>query len=265
MALEGTFTTPVGPIQKKTGLIVLGLAVAIMGYSYYRAKKQSAVAASGANTGIDPATGFAYGSAEDAAALAAQTSYVTPTAGSGSGSASGGYPPVGTGFVNNAAWTQAVLQYGQSQGLLVDSTPMSTALGRYIAGEPVGADQQALIDQAVAWEGYPPISGPTGYPPHVNTTPATTPPDGGGGGGTPPPAGPLYATVLGGWHVDQWIDDVNRGYAASAPSVRNLTWDNLVKWNDPGLEANIKWQKGNATYPGSRNNIFKATATYRVQ
>ena len=267
MPLEGDVTTPFGAVKKKTGLVILVAAGGILLYSYSRAKKQSAAATAataGANTGIDPATGYAYGSAEDAAALTAQSSYISPAGGGGSGSGtpSGAYPS--GSFTSNAQWVQAVIQYGEQQGLLVDSgVGMSAALGRYISGEAVPPDQQALIDQAIAWQGYPPVAGTNGYPPHVNTAPVVTPPTGGsgGGGGT---TGPQKSVVKPGWHVDQWIDDINAGKSSTAPGTHTLTYDELVALN-PSLPGNIIWRAPAPGYPGTRNNVFKEQWEYVIR
>ena len=58
-----------------------GAGIAVIGGALYLRHQQAQNAAAttadaGANTGIDPSTGYAYGSAEDAAALANQDSYI---------------------------------------------------------------------------------------------------------------------------------------------------------------------------------------------
>ena len=116
----------------------------------------------------DPATGETYG---DEQAL-----------GSGSVGYSGdlGEPLVTSTseFTNNAEWAQYAQQYLTST-VGSDAGTVSAALGAYIAGSPVTADQQTIIEQAIAFAGYPPVAGSTGYPPSVNlqqgsTAPAST-------------------------------------------------------------------------------------------
>lgn len=71
------------------------------------------------------------------------------------------------------------------------------------------------------------------------TTPTTTP-------STPSST----VTVLPGWHVDQWLKDINsQGY--------NITYADLVASN-PGLVANIDWN------PTDKINFFKAQQQYVV-
>jgi hypothetical protein len=249
--LEGDFKTPFGSISKKSGVLIGLGAAAILGISYYRAQKNKAadaVASAGASVGIDPATGFVYGSAEDAAALANQNAYISPGGGGGGGgSPSGGYPS-GT-FTNNAQWVQSVLSYMQTIGT-VDIGPLSAALGKYITGEAVTADEKGLIEQAIAVQGFPPVAGPAGYPPSINTTPTgtTNPPP-------PPNTTPKYASVLKFWHVDQWINDVKAGKAGFAAPT--FSWEVLQSFN-PGVSGNIKWHKNSA------ENYFLNSATYRV-
>jgi hypothetical protein len=181
MALEGTIKTPLGPVQKKTALILGGGLAVIVGIVYYRQKQAAAATPTGDGTDnpINPATGYPYGSPEDAAALAEQASYVSPPTASGGGSSS--IPPTGTGYVSNGAWTQGVIEYMSSTGAVEDITALSSALGKYITGAYVapGSAEDSLISQAIAAQGYPPVSGPSGMPPAINRNPpqgSTTPP-----------------------------------------------------------------------------------------
>lgn len=180
--LEGTIQTPFGAVQKKTALLIGGGAILIMGIVWYRTKQQNdaALSASAGAAEINPATGYPFGSAEDAAAMAAQAAYIFPESGGNSGGGGGGYPQ-NTGFTNNGQWAQAAIQYMQGQGLIEDPSQLSAALGKYLAGQPAGdANTKSLIEQAIAFQGYPPLAGPNGYPPSINTgnpvTPPTTPP-----------------------------------------------------------------------------------------
>jgi PASTA domain len=124
---------------------------------------------------LDPATGLPVDSPEDLSALADQaTGYY--------GSGGGVGTTVPTGFTNNASWAQAAEQYitgGSGGGGPSDA--VGNALGKYITGQPVTSDQVSVIDQAIAFENYPPVAGTDGYPPNIRTT---TPPTTGGSGGT---------------------------------------------------------------------------------
>ena len=172
-ALDGTFNTPFGTVQKKTALIIGGGAVLILGIVWWRTNQLNAEESPDIyDAEINPATGYPYGSPEDAAALLAQSQYVSPPTGGGGGG-SGGYPP-GTGFVNNGQWAQAAVEYMTTAGLIEDPAALSAALGAYIAGGPITTGQRTLIEQAIAFQGYPPLAGPSGYPPSINTAP--TPP-----------------------------------------------------------------------------------------
>lgn len=91
------------------------------------------------------------------------------------------YGNSGTGqaaATTNAQWSQNAISYlaGNSS---VDTGALAAALGAYLAGRAVTTDQESLIDQAIAAEGYPPVSGANGYPPGINVSSAGT-----GAGGT---------------------------------------------------------------------------------
>jgi hypothetical protein len=201
-----------GKNVKPQTLALAGGGTVILGLSLYRVRKQNAANAAataaanaaaqapgtgaGTSDGTDPATGFPYGSAEDAAALTAQAGYISPTdylsSGGGSGGYGGGYYP--QQFTSNAAWAQAAEQYMTSVPG-ADATAIGNALGKYITGQPVTPDMQSLIDQAIAFEGYPPVAGPNGFPPSVNTAnPGSTGSDGNSGHPTPTPTGTVPAT-----------------------------------------------------------------------
>jgi len=175
--LDGSVKTPFGEMPKKT-VVLLGVGSAgIIGVVYYRQKKaqQSSTVSTG-TAEIDPATGYPYGSPEDAAALAQQGSYITPT-GAGSGATGGGsssIPPSNISFASNGQWSQAVVEYMTSHGLVQDGSKLSSALGKYIAGQYIqqGSDEDTLVSQAIALMGFPPVAGPNGYPPSINRSPA---------------------------------------------------------------------------------------------
>jgi PASTA domain-containing protein len=193
----------------KNEKIGLGVGSALLlGFTLYRYQKQkqqsaadaaAAAAAQAPGTGagssdqIDPATGFPYGSIEDASALTAQAGYNSPIGGLGYSDTSylyggnPGYPgsgiPITGGYTSNAQWSQAAENY-LVQTVGADPNTVGNALGKYITGGTVDDAQTAIINQAIAFNGYPPVSGPEGYPPSIRTgspTPTTPPPSNGSG------------------------------------------------------------------------------------
>lgn len=176
--LEGTINTPVGTIQKKTALYLGGAVVILGAIVVYRQKKTGGSTTTTTDAEIDPATGFPYGSPEDAAALAQQSAYVSPS-GSGGGGGSSTIPTSNVGYTSNSQWVQAVVDYMTNNDLIADPTQLSAALGKYITGAyvPPDGNEDNLIHQAIAVQGYPPVNGPNGYPPSINrNAPTTSPP-----------------------------------------------------------------------------------------
>jgi LysM repeat protein len=96
---------------------------------------------------MDPSTGQTYGDEGYTAA----------------GAAAG---QAGPPFTNNAAWSQYAENYLITT-LGMDAATVSSALGAYIAGQPVTTAQQDVINQATAIAGTPPVAGPGGYPPSI--------------------------------------------------------------------------------------------------
>lgn len=189
MALEGNVKTPLGSVSKKTALMVGVGGLGVLGIVWYRSKQQASSASSDTSStdssNIDPATGFPYGSPEDVAAsqqAQGQSGALGPLYdpqyyGGYGGGYGGGFPgPQGPGtFTSNAAWSQAVEDYlvntvGES------ASDVGNALGKYITAQPVTADQEAFINQAIAFAGYPPVPGPNGFPPSIKNAPPVPPP-----------------------------------------------------------------------------------------
>jgi hypothetical protein len=168
-----------GPTKKTYVYLVGGGAVALLAYSIWRARQAAAaqaapVVGTADTSQIDPATGYPYGSAEDAAALSAQQTYQNPYAPSG---APGYTPPTATGFTSNAQWREFAVQELVNNGGAAYAT-VSDALGRYLTGEVVPDNEVSIVNQAIGAGGYPPQSGPNGYPPsirHGSPGPAQTP------------------------------------------------------------------------------------------
>lgn len=170
--MADSIKTPFGMVPKKQALIFGGIAGVVLLIGYYRYRQQKLTSAAGSNE-INPATGYPFGSAEDAAALSTQNGYQYPATGGGGGGggSSGGTSIPGTGYVNNAQWSQAAIEYLTNSNSIVDSGALSAALGKYINGSPVTNTEKTLIEQAIAVVGQPPVAGPSGYPPHINQSP----------------------------------------------------------------------------------------------
>lgn len=89
-------------------------------------------------------------------------------------------------------------------------------------------------------------------PSQPTTLPAVQP----GGTSTATPYGPpVWATVVPGWHVDQWILDLQAG---KGPGGVGTTWTHLLALN-PQIVNNINWHQN------SKDNTFKTGASYRIQ
>jgi hypothetical protein len=175
-----------GPVPKKWFIIVGIGSLATIAYVVYR-RKQTAASTTAATTDTTGTAALAgqpcvdangnpgvYDSSGicqvDTAALGGYYS------GYGALGVSGVTPPVpGTGgFTTNGQWTQQA--EADMAGTGVDPGTLAAALGAYIAGQAVTPAQQSLIDQAIAFEGYPPVAGPGGYPPALKSQPAVPPP-----------------------------------------------------------------------------------------
>lgn len=181
------------PVKKSTaGAVAIG-GVIIIGLLVYRSKKNAAAAAAAAassnqapttdqsQNALDPATGYPTGSVEDLAALQAeQGQYGYQYGGYGGGVGTGTVTGNPTAFTNNAQWAQAAEQFitGSSGGLGA-SDAVGNALGKYITGGELSPTQADIVNQAIAFEGYPPVSGPDGYPPAIRLAPVQPPPTGG--------------------------------------------------------------------------------------
>lgn len=206
MALEGTVKTPFGVMQKKTAAIAGVGLTGVLGIAWYRSKKAKADAAAASTTSagalsdpnaidpatglpysqegvgydqtsnIDPATGYPYGSSEDQSAYMSQAGY------SGYSGYGGNYPtnpsanPVGPGsFTNNQMWAQYVEDY-MTNTVGGNAAEIGNAVGKYLTGQAVTSTQKSLIEQAIAFGGYPPVNGVSGFPPSIKTAPPAGPP-----------------------------------------------------------------------------------------
>jgi hypothetical protein len=175
----------VGHVSKRWLMIVGVVSVGSVGYFIYR-RKQTAAAAAAApaasdSTGAtDPLTGDVAGSAQDTADLAAMqdggggigTDGIGDYGGYLAASPAGAAIPGAGGFTTNAEWAQqAETDLG---GLGITETALAAALGHYLTGSQLATGEQSLVDQAIAEEGYPPVSASSGYPPAMRTSATST-------------------------------------------------------------------------------------------
>jgi len=183
--LQGSVQLPVvGPTSKRALAIGGTAAVALMAVLWWR--RRSAAAAPPAAAAVD-----------DTSTVDSATG-----GGAGGGSAGGGGgagdAPANLNPTSNPQWTALVMQ---DLSGVVDPGELATAIGLYLTGSAVTPAQTLIIDQAIAVAGYPPVSGPSGYPPAIRTQPST--------GQTPPPPapgpspgpGPKAPATPGGVHV----------------------------------------------------------------
>ena len=166
------------------GVVVGG---GLLGWSYYRQKKNAATAAS-----TDTSSADTSGTSQDMSAYDPNADYGAYTYGADSGlggfDQGGGYYGAGSVFptappetaVNNAQWSEAAVSALTEQGY--EGQAVLAALGVYLTGGTVSAQQASIVQAAIAAEGYPPVDGPSGFPPGIRYASA----GGGGGGGNVP-------------------------------------------------------------------------------
>lgn len=165
-----------GPVVVAVGIGAAGF----VGWRYYQSRQAAAAAAAtGDTSGLN--ADFADGSNGSIPGILG----AVPADGSfGSSGGDTGATGVGTSQpTTNAAWTQAATTFLQ-QSDTWSFTDITTALGNYLANKPTTPTQQAIIQAAIAAEGYPPVGtftlisgGNTGLsmaPSGVKATPAET-------------------------------------------------------------------------------------------
>lgn len=199
--VDGTVKVPLFGQVKKTYAYAGGAAIAgIGGYVLWRRKQQSAAAASASASttpsvtdpagnvceALDPTTGYCPGTTQDLA-IQSQTQGGFTGGGGGGGTGTTGT----TEFTTDGEWVQAIEQQLSEEGSQETADAITIALGKYVAGSPVTPDMVTIIQQGIGLEGYPPVNGPTGYPPAINTS---------GGGGSPPPTTVTWKKVTANGH-----------------------------------------------------------------
>lgn len=280
----------VGGVSKKALAIGGAAAAAVVGFIYIRKRKTTA-ATSTAGTGAtdqyppdgtvgdpsdpnstDPATGMTYG--DEGGGSGADASLADELAASGYTDPNTGqfvYGSTGTGqaaATTNQAWAQNAIAYLGSN-VSVDSAALSTALGAYLAGQPLTADQVSLVDQAIAVEGYPPVAGAGGYPPGIRE--AGTPSQGGTGGsgggvtGSGSGGGPI-TVIPAGLHVTQVFTN-SAQVAWSAPKIPSgqgpLTGYSVAAYDSSGHVVNGPFKVPESQHDGNIGGL-KTKTRYHV-
>lgn len=164
------------PMKKSTRnwLLIGGLgAAAIVIYMVMRARSNAAN-----DPSIDPATGVPYSQETSGLGGASGVTpslygYIDPTTGafiSGAGAGNTVLQPS-----TNASWAQQVEAYLSNLGY--DPMAVGSAIGKYLTGQTLTADQQGIVASALGFFGQPPQP----VPPPVTTNPSG---NGSGGGNT---------------------------------------------------------------------------------
>lgn len=162
-----------GAQPRRMVLLAGGITAGIVGYAWWRHRGTSSTSASSTpvDAGIDPATGLPYPDSGQGGAYGYGYNPFAP----GGGSADPTPVPQAPQFATNAQWAQAAEEYlvGSAGS---DAATVADALGRYITAAPVTDAQHTVISAAIAFEGYPPVSGPAGKPPGMTLVAVPVPP-----------------------------------------------------------------------------------------
>lgn len=185
----------IGGVKKEyvyAGVAVLGVLVVVV---YTRSKKQAAAnsalvtdPAGNQCAALSPTSGYCPGTPQDLAYAGTGANLVGQNSASWVGGQIVGYDQYGNpiyssnsgatpgpgSFTSNAQWAQAAETYLQQADPNIDSGTIAAALGAYITGAPVTDAQQSIIEQAIAFEGMPPVGGTGGYPPSIHNVPSPT-------------------------------------------------------------------------------------------
>lgn len=174
-----------GETKKNTAYALGAVLLVVLGVGLYRSRKGKGAPA--------PAAG-----SDSSAQQSADQTGTGPFDGSGGSGYGGGAnwptsPVQPQGFTTNAAWAQAVEDY------LVNTVHggnnadvIGAALGKYLTGQPLTSDQVVIVQQAIAFGGYPPVNGPNGHPPSYFTSSGS---GDGGGSGLSAPSAPTVSAI----------------------------------------------------------------------
>jgi hypothetical protein len=256
----------VGSVPK--GGVVLGAIAGLGGtaYVWYKHKKDAESATSDSNAATASGTGgasyaygygyggYGYGNADSAfnePYIGGEYGYGGAYGyGIGEGYGVGSPTPVTTPTAlatTNQAWAQAAENYLVENGGY-DQNTVAAALGMYITGSTVTADQQAVIEAAIAFEGYPPQPGANNYPPNIHTSASTGQSGGGGGTGTSS-AQQVTVPVTFGMSASAALAAVRKaGFTATTSPLRNPKNTYISTGSKP--EGGTKASKGSKVVIG---------------
>lgn len=190
----------VGNIERGPLTITVLAGAAVGGYMWYRHNKNKQAAQQATQTGAGDgsnqygygSSSYGYGSYTNAPYGYGFGPYGLGSYGYGNGGNYFGYGYYGAGTgapvpqqaQTNAQWSQAAVSALTGQGY--SGQEVLGALGVYLTGGNLNQNQIGIVQAAIAAEGYPPTSGPGGFPPAWHTA-GTTGGGQGGGDGNPPP------------------------------------------------------------------------------
>lgn len=154
-----------------------------------------------------------------------------------------GGPP----FSTNSQWSNWVIGQLTSQNPNTDTGALTDALGLYLAGQQVEPAQKTLILDAEAIGGPPPVAGPGGYPPNVQT-------DGNKG---PAPAAPsVTVPAVRNMQVNDAIEALQKeGLGYHLSSERNSKDTYIVNSQTPAAGTHVA--KGSIVRLGIAPHVFK--------
>lgn len=190
----------IGGVKKEYVYAGIAVAVVTLGVVYFRSKSSGSNStgtvtdpAGNVCAALSPGSGYCPGTPEDLAYAGNTATGSGGLIGSDSSSFVGGqiigYDQYGNpiyssssnqtgvpgGFTNNAQWAQAAQQFLTDSDQNTNAETINDALGNYINGRPVTAAQRSIIQQAIAFEGMPPVGGTNGNPPGIVDSTALPP------------------------------------------------------------------------------------------
>lgn len=191
----------IGGIKKQYVYIGGGLVIVVAGVVWFRSKHQSnsnsgnvTDPAGNVCSALDPNSGYCPGTPQDLAYQQSANTLVSSNPASYVGGQVIGYDQYGNpiyssgpsspgpgSYTSNAQWAQAAQAYLMQNEPNADPAVIAAALGQYINGKPATEAQISIINQAITFEGIPPVGGPNGDPPGIITASTGT---GGGTGST---------------------------------------------------------------------------------
>jgi hypothetical protein len=254
----------IGPLPV---IAYVGAAGAVLWYVRRKQGASSSTSAAGAvqtdpagNTGtIDPATGYVYGSTQDAAGLAADSSggSTGTTSGSGGSTVSGQYS-------TNQAWSEAAINF--LVGVGVDPTEANSAITAFIGSQTLTTAQQGEVNLAIQSIGAPPSPPAPGTAP----SPIVTPPTPGTVTASNPPTGfavtnRTSTAISVNWNSVANAKSYTVGYAAGSGQPQSVTvpstsTSTTVSNLKPGTGYNMTVQATPAKEGDPYASLFTSTA-----